>query len=99
MPWSDFDARWGGLAPFRGGLGQLDAEYAAVAGHVADVDDAALRLDRLARDRQPEAEAAAVLAALDQRRKQVVNLAGREPAARIRDLDRHAARFRVRRQI
>ena len=44
------------------GAGELDGEHAADAGHVVDPDVAAVRLDGLPRDRQPEAEAAAVLA-------------------------------------
>ena len=47
-----------------------------------DLDVAAVRLDGLPRDRQAQAEAAAVVAALDQRREQLLDLAGRQAAAR-----------------
>ena len=63
----------------RVGLGQLDAEHAADAGDVAHVDPAAVRLDRLARDRQAQAESGAVVAPLDRGENRSSILPGGRP--------------------
>ena len=75
----------------RRGAREIDRERAAPSRHVAHLDRPVMRLGRLERDGQTQAEPRPILAELYERSEQILHLSRRETAALIGDLDRHPA--------
>jgi hypothetical protein len=73
---------------------EVDGEDAAFPGQVADVKGAAVGLDSLAADGQPETQAGAVGAPALERAEKLFGEARRQPAALVLDLDANLARGR-----
>src|SRR5688500_14253324 len=73
-----------------GGQRHVNREDAAGSWHVADLNVTTVRLHRLARNRQAEAEAGSIGPAPVSKSQEQIPLAGREAAAFVLDLDDQA---------
>src|SRR6267378_5936616 len=71
--------------------GEIDGEDAAFPGQVADVKGAAVGLDSLAADGQPEAQACAIGAPAVERAEKLLGEAAGQPAALVFDFDANPA--------